>query len=111
MKPAEPKPPRHPKEPVFRAAFARMLVQFRDAAELTQGQVGEKAGYEEKYIGKLERRQHTPTLTAVVQISNAVNVSPLEMLAGVMELLPRFAHLEGKPLQAKPRKTGRSKRK
>jgi hypothetical protein len=63
--------------------------------------VGEKAGYEEKYIGKLERREHTPTLTALVQISNAVNVSPLDMLAGVLQLLPLFAHLEGKPHKSK----------
>ena len=96
MKPAEPKPPRHPKEPVVRAAFARVLAQFREAAQLTQAQVGERAGYEEKYIGLLERRKHTPTLTAVVQISGAVNVSPMKMLSGVLELMPLFAHLEGK---------------
>lgn len=91
------KAPRNPKEPVVRAAFARVLADLREKAGLTQGQVAEKSGYEEKYIGALERRKHTPTLTAVIQISNAVNVSPLETLELVLELMPKFAHLELKP--------------
>jgi transcriptional regulator with XRE-family HTH domain len=89
--------PRNPKEPVVRAAFARVLADLREKAGLTQGEVGERSGYEEKYIGALERRKHTPTLTAVIQISNAVNVSPLETLKLVMELMSKFAHLELKP--------------
>ena len=88
--------PHNPKEPVVRAAFARVLADLRERAGLTQGEVAEKSGYEEKYIGALERRKHTPTLTAVIQISNAVSVSPLEMLGKVMELMPKFAHLETK---------------
>jgi XRE family transcriptional regulator, regulator of sulfur utilization len=91
------KAPRNPKEPVVRAAFARVLADLREKAGLTQGQVAEKSGYEEKYIGALERRKHTPTLTVVIQISNAVNVSPLEALELVLELMPKFAHLELKP--------------
>ena len=61
---------------------------------MKQGQVGEKSGYEEKYIGALERRKHTPTLTAVIEISRAVNVSPVEILTKVLDLMPKFAHLE-----------------
>ena len=61
--------PRNPNEPVVRAAFARVLADLREKARLTQEEVGEKSGYEEKYIGALERRKHTPTLTAVIQIS------------------------------------------
>jgi transcriptional regulator with XRE-family HTH domain len=87
---------RHPKEAVVRAAFARVLVDLRGQAGLTQAEVGEKSGYEEKYISALERRKHTPTLTAVIQISKAVGVSPLATLNRVLELLPKFAHLESK---------------
>src|SRR5216683_4416418 len=89
--------PRNPKEPVVRAAFARVLADLREQAGLTQAEVGEKSGYEEKYIGALERRKHTPTLTAVIQISSAVSVSPLSTLSQVLELMPKFAHLEIKP--------------
>src|SRR6266853_7031618 len=91
------KVPRNPKEPVVRAAFARVLADLREQAGLTQAEVGEKSGYEEKYIGALERRKHTPTLTAVIQISKAVGVSPLSTLSQVLELMPKFAHLEIKP--------------
>jgi transcriptional regulator with XRE-family HTH domain len=88
------KEPRHPKEPVVRAAFARTLVEFRKEAKMKQGRVGELSGYEEKYIGALERRKHTPTLTAVIEISKALNVSPAETVARVLELMPKFSHLE-----------------
>jgi transcriptional regulator with XRE-family HTH domain len=88
--------PRNPIEPVVRAAFARVLADLREKAGLTQEQVGEKSGYEEKYIGALERRKHTPTLTAVIQISNAMDIPPLETLRLVLELMPKFTHLEPK---------------
>jgi hypothetical protein len=44
MKPAA-KPPRHPKEAVIRAAFARVLVELREKAGLTQAEVGEHMGH------------------------------------------------------------------
>jgi transcriptional regulator with XRE-family HTH domain len=92
--------PRNRKEPVVRAAFARVLADLREQAGLTQAEVGEKSGYEEKYISALERRKHTPTLTAVIQISNAVSVSPLETLTKVLDLIPKFAYLETKTSSA-----------
>jgi|SRR5579864_6622552 XRE family transcriptional regulator, regulator of sulfur utilization len=88
------KEPRHPKEPVVRAAFARVLAELRKEAKMKQGRVGELSGYEEKYIGALERRKHTPSLTAVIEISKALNVSPVQTVAKVLELMPKFAHLE-----------------
>jgi len=88
------KEPRHPKEPVVRAAFARVLVELRKEAKMKQGKVAEGSGYEEKYIGYLEHRKHTPTLTAMIQISKALNVPPTKMLEKVLDLMPRFAHLE-----------------
>ena len=88
------KEPRHPKEPVVRAAFARSLVELRKEAKMGQGKVAEASGYEEKYIGYLEHRKHTPTLTAMIEISRALHVSPLETLKRVLDLMPKFAHLE-----------------
>ena len=92
------KEPRHPKEPVVRAAFARVLVELRKEAKMRQRKVAEGSGYEEKYIGYLEHRKHTPTLTAMIQISKALNVSPIDMLARVLDLMPKFAHLENTDL-------------
>lgn len=91
------KEPRHPKEPVVRAAFARVLIELRKEARMKQRRVGELSGYEEKYIGALERRKHTPTLTAVIEISKALNVSPTETVTRVLDLLPKFAHREIAP--------------
>jgi transcriptional regulator with XRE-family HTH domain len=88
------KEPRHPKEPVVRAAFARVLVELRKEAKMKQGKVGEESGYEEKYIGALEHRKHTPTLTAMIEISRALKVSPVEILTRVLDLMPKFVHLE-----------------
>lgn len=82
--------PRDAREPAVRSAFARALVESRKKAGLTQEEVAERAGYEDKYISALERRKHTPTLTAVIQISSALNVPPLEMFRSVLELLPKF---------------------
>jgi transcriptional regulator with XRE-family HTH domain len=88
------KEPRHPKEPVVRAAFARVLVELRKEAKMKQGKVAEESGYEEKYIGYLEHRKHTPTLTAMIEISKALKVSPVETLTRVLDLMPKFAYLE-----------------
>jgi transcriptional regulator with XRE-family HTH domain len=98
------KEPRHPKEPVVRAAFARVLRELRKEARMRQGRVGEDSGYDEKYIGALERRKHTPSLTAVIEISRALDVDPGETLNRVLELMPKFAHLE-KTISPNPRNT------
>jgi transcriptional regulator with XRE-family HTH domain len=89
--------PRNPREPVIRAAFARVLTEFREHSELTQAEVGERSGYEEKYISALERRKHTPTLTAVIQISEALRVPPLQIFEEVLKLIPKFEHLQATP--------------
>jgi transcriptional regulator with XRE-family HTH domain len=88
------KEPRHPKEPVVRAAFARVLIELRKEAKMKQAEVAEKSGYEEKYIGYLEHRKHTPSLTAMIEISKALKVPPTETLQRVLELMPKFAHLD-----------------
>ena len=61
---------------------------------MRQGKVGEDSGYEEKYIGALEHRKHTPTLTAMIEISRALKISPVETLTRVLDLMPKFAYLE-----------------
>jgi hypothetical protein len=55
-----------PERPCGRAAFASIIVQRRRKLKLKQRQVAERSGYSEKYIGMLERRKHTPSLTAAV---------------------------------------------
>lgn len=52
------------------------------------------SGYSEKYIGQLERRVNTPSLTAVIEISAALSVDPRDLLSQVLQLMPRFKRLE-----------------
>ena len=90
----------HPHDPVVRAAFARVMVELRGKrgrkGYLSQEAVAAKSGYHEKYIGLLERRKNTPTLTAVLEIAFALNISPLSLVGRVRKLLPKFKHLERK---------------
>ncbi len=84
----------HKRDPVVRAAFARVLVEERRKRRLKQHQVASKSGYSEKYIGQLERRLNTPSLTAMIEISGALQLDPRDTLSRVLDLMPRFKRLE-----------------
>jgi transcriptional regulator with XRE-family HTH domain len=84
----------HRKDPVVRAAFARILVEQRRRLHLKQHEVASTSGYSEKYIGQLERRVNTPSLTAVIEISSALQADPRDVLSRVLQLMPRFKRLE-----------------
>lgn len=84
----------HRKDPVVRAAFARILVERRRRLHLKQHEVASMSGYSEKYIGQLERRVNTPSLTAVIEISAALEADPKDVLREVLQLMPRFKRLE-----------------
>jgi transcriptional regulator with XRE-family HTH domain len=84
----------HRKDPVVRAAFARILVERRRKLRLKQHEVASRSGYSEKYIGHLERRINTPSLTAMIQISSALERDPQDILKEVLLLMPRFKRLE-----------------
>lgn len=91
----------HRKDPVVRAAFARIIVDLRKKLKLRQHQVAASSGYSEKYIGNLERRINTPSLTAAIEIAAALQVDPADLLAQTLMLMPSFTRLERKdPLAA-----------
>jgi transcriptional regulator with XRE-family HTH domain len=91
----------HWNDPVVRAAFASIIVQRRRKLKLKQRQVAERSGYSEKYIGLLERRKHTPSLTAAIMISGGLGYDNPGTLANeVHSLMPRFKRLEGKHHEA-----------
>jgi transcriptional regulator with XRE-family HTH domain len=84
----------HRKDPVVRAAFARILVEKRRELHRKQHEIASKSGYSEKYIGQLERRLNTPSLTAMIEISSALDLDPRDTLSRVLDLMPRFKRLE-----------------
>jgi len=90
----------HWNDPVVRAAFASVIVQHRRRLRLKQRQVAERSGYSEKYIGMLERRKSTPSLTAAIMISGALESSPGAIVDEVRSLMPRFKRLEGRDREA-----------
>jgi transcriptional regulator with XRE-family HTH domain len=91
---AQSKKKSHRKDPVVRAAFARILVERRRRLHRKQHEVASASGYSEKYIGQLERRLNTPSLTAMIEISGALDSDPNDFLTDVLKLMPRFKHLE-----------------
>jgi transcriptional regulator with XRE-family HTH domain len=90
----------HPQNPVVRAAFATIIRQHRRQLKLSQKQVAERSGYSEKYIGFLELRKNTPSLTAAIMISVGLGEDPGKIVNDVRAMMPRFKRLEGKDLEA-----------
>jgi transcriptional regulator with XRE-family HTH domain len=90
----------HPQNPVVRAAFATIIRQTRRKLRLSQKQVAEQSGYSEKYIGFLELRKNTPSLTAAIMISAGLGEDPGKIVNDVLSLMPRFKRLEGKDHEA-----------
>src|SRR5258707_14158901 len=92
------KVPRHPREPVYRAAFARLLRELRiEAGDMTQEKLAEKSGYTSQYISYLEQRKYTPTIAAFGEIVKGLEIiGPNQAWERLSNLLPQFAHLEVK---------------
>src|SRR5712664_1005446 len=90
------KVPRHAREPVYRAAFARLLRELRsEAGEMTQQKLAEKSGYTPQYISDLEQRKYTPTIAAFGEIMRGLGIiAPHQAWERLSELLLQFAHLE-----------------
>jgi transcriptional regulator with XRE-family HTH domain len=90
----------HRMDPVVRAAFGSVIRELRRKLKLSQKRVGELSGYSEEYIGKLERREHTASLTAAIMVSAALQTDPTDVFNRVRSLMPRFKRLEGKDPEA-----------
>jgi transcriptional regulator with XRE-family HTH domain len=90
----------HPQNPVVRAAFASIIRQLREKRGLSQKNVADLSGYSEKYIGFLELRKNTPSLTAAIMICTALKEDPGNIVNEVRLLMPKFKRLEGKDHEA-----------
>lgn len=84
----------HSRDPVVRAAFASILVEQRRKLHLRQHEIASKSGYSDKYIGQLERRLNTPSLTALIEISAAIELDPRDTVSRILDLMPRFKRLK-----------------
>ena len=53
---------------------AGKLKRFREYKNLTQAQMAEESGLDEKFYGRLERGESIPTITSVEKICNGLNI-------------------------------------
>lgn len=69
-------------------AFARVLMALREERGITQETLAFDSGYHPKYISLLERGKYSPSLTAILEISKALNMSGADLVRRVESLLP-----------------------
>lgn len=86
----------HRMDSVVRAAFASVIRERRLELNLSQKEVAERSGYSEEYIGKLERREHTPSLTATIMVSAGLEKDPTDAFNDVRARMLLFKWLEAK---------------
>jgi transcriptional regulator with XRE-family HTH domain len=62
-------------------AFGIVLRQLRENAGHSQDSFAHATGYHRNYIGQLERGEKSPSLTALFDLSLAVQLLPSQLLA------------------------------
>jgi len=68
-------------------AFGEILRQFRKQAKFSQERLAQESGLDRTYISLLERGLRQPSLTSILQISRALNVSSSEIVTKVEAML------------------------
>ena len=66
-------------------AFGKVLRRLREAAGLTQEQLGFEADLRRTYVSILELGQQQPSLKTILKIAQALNCSPGSLLDMVTE--------------------------
>ena len=61
-------------------AFGKVLRKLREAAGLTQEQLGFEADLRRTYVSILELGQQQPSLTTILKVAQALNCSPGRLL-------------------------------
>lgn len=69
--------------PTPQEAFGRVLRQLRQAAGMSQEQLGLESGVQRNFISLIETGQNQPTVTTVFRLARALNISPSELIAQV----------------------------
>ena len=69
-------------------AFARVLMTLRAERGITQEALAFDSGYHPKYISLLERGKNSPSLTAILEIAKALNMTGADLVRRVEVSLP-----------------------
>lgn len=68
-------------------AFGQILRQLRKSIKFSQERLSQESGLDRTYISLLERGLRQPSLTSILQLSSALNVSPAEVVSAVEAIL------------------------
>ena len=78
----------------IRKKLGEKIRQLRKLRELTQEQLGEKAGISYKFIGEVERGIVNPSLDSLIGIARALNVNVKELFPSESDLITEFSSEE-----------------
>lgn len=78
----------------IRKKLGEKIRQLRKLRELTQEQLGEKAGISYKFIGEVERGTVNPSLDSLIGIAGALDVGVRELFPSENDLITEFSHEE-----------------
>jgi transcriptional regulator with XRE-family HTH domain len=70
-------------------AFAQALTKLRGERHLTQEALASESGYHPKYISLLEQGRYSPSLTTILELSEALQISASDLVSRVERLLPK----------------------
>lgn len=68
-------------------AFGLILKKFRTTKKISQEKLAFESNLDRTYISLLERGLRQPTLITIIQLSNALNTSPDELVRQVVHFL------------------------
>lgn len=79
-------------DPVLAAAFGAAVRSARTTRGIAQETLAHLAKIERSHVGKIERGEHMPTISAVLKIARALGISGAELMASAEALLPAEHH-------------------
>jgi len=71
---------------IYREAFATVLRKRRQAAGLSQEELGFKAGITMRYVSVLENNKRQPTISTMIVICDALEVSLTDFVSEMEEV-------------------------
>ena len=64
----------------LRRIVARNLRRLRKERGLSQEELADRSDLNRNYVGMIEREENAPTVDALEQLANALNVDPISLL-------------------------------
>lgn len=69
------------------AAFGQVLRKYRQAAGLTQEQLGLESGVQRNFISLIETGQNQPTISTIFKLASALGQKPLKLVSDAEALV------------------------